>query len=129
MKQPLQMLGDGIESGVLRIGRAAKLNAGGASRTDMFFQLLHQAGLANPWLTAEQHHLVAARFGLLPALPQKLADLVQDLVKCPDLSYTNALPNRDKEPYFAWTTGTCSVRSGRTCPVATACTFFNVSAV
>ena len=41
------------------------------SALTLLFQFLHQAGFANPGLTAQQHHLAGARFGLFPALPQQ----------------------------------------------------------
>jgi hypothetical protein len=67
LQEPLQVLNDRVEGTVLMIGRAVKLDAGHALRHGILFECLHQTGFANPGLTAEQHHLARAFFGLRPA--------------------------------------------------------------
>jgi hypothetical protein len=70
----VEVLDDRIKSAVLVIGGAAKLYAGRARSADLFFERLHQAGFANPWLTTQQRPLSRAVFGLRPA-PLQYAQL------------------------------------------------------
>ena len=43
------------------------MRASGALGQHLFFERLHETGLANTSLTTEQHHLAGAFFGLRPA--------------------------------------------------------------
>src|SRR5262245_9216166 len=65
------MVDNRIESTVLVIGRAAKLNTGGARGHDLLFERLHQARFANAWFATEEHHLPDPLFRLRPALLQQ----------------------------------------------------------
>ena len=77
LQQPLQVVDDRIQGTVLVIGRAAKLDARRPLVRKLLFELLHQAGFANPRLAAQQHHLAGARFGLLPALAATIPVLLR----------------------------------------------------
>jgi len=65
------MLNERVEGTVVVIGRAAKLGAGGPFSENLLFERLHQPGLANAGLSAEQDHLAFTRLGLLPAAVQQ----------------------------------------------------------
>ncbi len=57
LQEPLQVVDDRIQRAVLVIGRAAKLDARRTLGQHLLLERLHQAGFANPRLTAEEHHL------------------------------------------------------------------------
>ena len=68
LQDSLQVCEDREEGTILRVGRAAKLQAGGSLRYDPLLDLLQQARFTNAGLAAEQHDLAIPSLRRCPAL-------------------------------------------------------------
>src|SRR5215510_9658485 len=65
------MLNEGIESTVLVIRGAAKLDAGRTLSRHLLFEVLYEPRFAYARLPIEQHHLPGPAFRLRPPVPQQ----------------------------------------------------------
>ena len=70
-QKALQVIDDWVKSTALVVCRAAKLDSCRSFNDHPVFERLHQPGLADTRLAAEQHHLTFTLPGFLPSLLQQ----------------------------------------------------------